>query len=71
MQWKYSDGGVMRYIIITVLLSGCSVSEPNDISEPHTSYNIVCLNGVKYYEGAKRIAPYVDAKTLQFERCEE
>lgn len=62
-------------IMLAVLLTGCLEEEPDTkrVRKNKISYAVVCINGVKYYQGQNgtyNISPVVNAKTLTFESCD-
>jgi hypothetical protein len=66
-----------KYISLSLLLSfilftGCNhkISD-NKLSKPNVDYNLICLDGVVYWSGYKRLAPYINPKTLTFMRCKD
>ncbi|WXB47826.1 hypothetical protein WCWAEYFT_CDS0124 [Vibrio phage VB_VaC_TDDLMA] len=66
-----------KYILLILAsffaLSGCDKTIDYSESSERSSrfYNIICLDGVAYWEGDRRVAPVIDKETLSFVTCDE
>jgi hypothetical protein len=63
-----------KYILsalFIVLFTGCGHKIDDTLSKPDADYNIICLDGVVYWSGYKRLAPYINPKTLTFMKCKD
>ena len=73
----------MKYLLlaVTFLFIGCSEPPTQaelaraEVAKKHRKMykglDIICLNSVKYWSGARSIALYIDPTTMQPERCDE
>ena len=59
-------------VILLVVTMSVSLNSETKVDEPvHVGYyHTVCLDGVLYWESAKRLAVYIDKETLAPKSCE-
>ncbi|UOK16823.1 hypothetical protein [Vibrio phage phiKT1024] len=65
-----------KYILLIIAsffaLSGCEGKvDSSKISERSSDYDIICLDGVAYWQGFRRTTPVIDKETLSFVTCNE
>jgi len=62
----------ISFVLLVLILTGCSAQKDGagSASTKEWNYNIVCMNGVKYYERTYALAP-VYGTDKQVQLCKE
>ena len=63
---------ILLSLAVLSLIMACSQKEPQTLevnTDKHPTYNVVCLNGIKYYQSTYVLAPVYDRQTNKVATC--